>query len=70
MFNGRLWRTSRVPVGRGHVAHLALAGAATRLCIDHISARALEGFDLLNEPDHAAATCPVPDVVRAPSNLS
>jgi 4'-phosphopantetheinyl transferase len=70
MFNGRLWRTSRVPVGRGHMAHLALADAATSLCIDHISAQALEGAHLPTERTHPAAPCPVPFVVRAPLNLS
>jgi len=69
MFNGRLWRTSRVPVGRGHMAHLALANAATRLCIDHISAQALEGAHLPTERTHPPAPCPVPVVVRAPLNL-
>lgn len=70
MFNGRLWRTSRVPVGRGHMAHLALADAATSLCIDHISAQALEGAHLPTERNHPSAPCPVPVVVRAPFTLS
>ena len=70
MFNGRVWRTSRVPVGRGHMAHLALADAATRLCIDHISAQSLEGAHLPTERNHPAAPFPSPVVVGAPSNLS
>lgn len=70
MFNGRLWRTSRVPVGRGHMAHLALADVAASLCIDHISAQTLEGADLPTERTHPPAPCPVPVVVRASLNLS
>lgn len=70
MFNGRLWRTSRVSVGKGHMAHLALGDAATSLCIDHISAQALEGADLPTERTHPPAPCPVPVVVRACLNLS
>ena len=67
-FQGRLWRTSRVPVGRGHVAHLALADAAGSLCIDHISAQTLAGARLPTEPSHATTTST--GVARAPSNLS
>ena len=35
-FEGRLWHTPAVPVGPGHVAHLALAEPAAGLAIEHL----------------------------------
>ncbi len=40
-FEGRLWRTPTVPVGRGHVAHLALADEPCDVTFDHIGGPAL-----------------------------
>lgn len=40
-FAGRLWRTPLVPVGPGHVAHLALAEGAAGPTFEHIEARVL-----------------------------
>lgn len=39
---GRLWRTPAVPVGRGHIAHLALADEACAVSVLHLGRQALE----------------------------
>jgi 4'-phosphopantetheinyl transferase len=41
-FEGRLWRTQPVPVGRGHVAHLALPEEAGDVTFSRVSRQALE----------------------------
>lgn len=42
MLDGRLWHTPAVPVGRGHVAHLALGDGAGDVTVEHLARQRLE----------------------------
>lgn len=55
-FEGRLWRTRSIRVGRGYIAHLALADEPDEVAVQQIGRSVLERDARLPAPDPAVAS--------------